>query len=78
MHGQIVVQSIAQNCLKFHLPNGSWNTYTNITRCIYAKYCITTNHAITYTHTKISWCNFRSVDIVFQFIDNINKGVAHS
>ena len=32
---------------------------------------ITTNHAITYTYTKISRCDF----IDFQFIDNINKGV---
>ena len=36
---------------------------------------ITTNHAITYTYTKISRCNFRSVNTDFQFIDNINKGV---
>ena len=32
---------IFQNCLKFHLPNGSWKyveQFRNITRGIYAKY----------------------------------------
>ena len=36
---------------------------------------ITTNHAVTHTYTKISRCNFRSVNIDFQFIDNVSKGV---
>ena len=45
---------IFQNCLKFHSPNSLWNyvkQFQNITRGIYSKINIITNHAITYTNT---------------------------
>ena len=61
---------IFQNCLKFHLPNCSWNyilQFWNITRGIYAKYHVqimllfvyTTTHKrfviFTCRHFKLNW-----------------------
>ena len=42
---------IFQNCLKFYLPNGSWNF--EISLVVFMPINITTNHVVTCTYTNV-------------------------